>query len=767
MSRLRVISVWVVALSGILVAYRVYNRISKTPVIEVPQAPSAHELPHTEFDGPSIGPATVGKAENARYTFVDEATRQVTRAFGFERLLNTEAGSRQWNLQKPYISMYERTFDCDITAEQGTLTVETVKGNPSPTDGRLRTNVVIRIRTKDTEEPADTFIHLDELNYSSERSEFWTEGPLRITNPRLEMEGRGMVLIYNQAGNRIEFFKMVHLDYLYFKDVASLSSGDSAGQEPSSAGSATPPETAQPKPLEGRSPVAQAGGTTSSLDDLYVCIFSRDVVIKYGGEVKVEGAHEIAVNNILWARSDSKGKTGGKARIATPKPDVRDASSTLATERQEPHSLPCDTLTADAQKGSAAVVNDTGEGERETVSKEAKLTVDVRITCAGGFVAKPLTSVFELVEPGLSGQVSGHVQVSAQMDTLGADFNAIGADGQMGDETTPRALFRGKRITYDMTTGHAVADGPIELTFHTTSDTETDPNATVLPMVVTAEKNAEFFANQDRVIERIVFNENVVGTRRVLTSEYLETSRFHGRTLTTHLESQKESRRNGRISHVAVAEGNVKLDSVRTNASGEAISNVLLVCAGIDYDAAKSIVYATGPGNIQLNNQNAPARPAAGEKNRLNLSGPCFALVRGFDRLTWFTEAMQINADGKDEALRLAYWPIEDGRRGQIYRGSTMHLQANFWPVPDGGSELATIITTGGIHYQEDSGNEFLGEDLLYDAQTGLLVISSSERNACLLNGALVDRIEYDVATGRVQGNLASSPGAITVPGKQ
>ena len=193
MSRLRVISVWVVAISALFIVYRVYNRISDTPVIQPPGTPSAYDLPEPVFgDGPSIaGTTQVGQAENARYTFVDEQTKKVTRVFGFEKLLNPESGSRRWNLQKPYISMYEKTFDCEITADRGALTVETIKGNPSPTEGKLCENVVIRIRAKEANGAEDSVVYMDELIYNSEAFEFSTEGRFGWSVRRPDMEGTG------------------------------------------------------------------------------------------------------------------------------------------------------------------------------------------------------------------------------------------------------------------------------------------------------------------------------------------------------------------------------------------------------------------------------------------------------------------------------------------------------------------------------------------------------------------------------------------------
>jgi len=139
----------------------------------------------------------------------------------------------------------------------------------------------------------------------------------------------------------------------------------------------------------------------------------------------------------------------------------------------------------------------------------------------------------------------------------------------------------------------------------------------------------------------------------------------------------------------------------------------------------------------------------------------------GLNHLTWFTEAMQINADGKAESVYLSYMPIVDGKWGDTISVTTMHLQANFLPMPDGTNELKTVITTGGIYYEEEGGNVFKGQDLLYDADKSLVTITSTEKNDCYFNNARVDWIEYEVDTGDVRAELASAPGALTPPAKE
>ena len=81
--------------------------------------------------------------------------------------------------------------------------------------------------------------------------------------------------------------------------------------------------------------------------------------------------------------------------------------------------------------------------------------------------------------------------------------------------------------------------------------------------------------------------------------------------------------------------------------------------------------------------------------------------------------------------------------------------------MPDGTNDLATVITTGGIYYEEEGGNVFEGQDLFYDADKSLVRVTSTEKNDCRFNGARVDWIEYAMDTGDVKAELVSSPGAI------
>lgn len=801
---------WVVAVSAILIVYRVYNRVTGTVVIDPPEKRSSIDMPIPEFDSdaPKIGDASLGTVKDAVYTFCNPDTNELERIFGFEKLLKAEKKSNIWPLVKPYMTMYNDGYTCKVKSDRGTVQVETVNNNPNPTEAQLYDNVVIHIISTDPANPGDSYIYMDTLVYDSERSEISTEGPIRFVSDNAEMVGKGMILIFNEGQNRIEFLKINDLEYVRLKDVSDMTvtEGKADSQEAVVAGDTGSPvavvaKNAPEKETVKSDAAEKAVASTKKPDEtaapkakdgeLYQCILTKDVFIQYGNKQIVEGVENIHIVNILLGGSEKKKKAPGKE--PAPVAEKTEVASNTVVEVTESSKSP---------KGNEMVgaVNDR-QGVKASAAADSvpdtQPAAEVYITCKGGIVAKPMTSVYENTEPSRAykgdvpdkrpvisrlakknthrkqdlfiAQVPQWLQsdlVSSHINLAQADQNVEVSDSARTAAVKPPDRFKGKRIEYDMTTGNGTAYGPVEVIFYPDPNENSDPNVLVLPMVMTASRDAKFYSNSQRDIERVVFNKDVVGTRKVIRPEYLQANTFYGDKLTINIEPNADNATNGDIKDVSVTEGNgknVRMESIRT-AADVVISHVRLSCLRFDFDAARNIVYAVGPGDIQMNNSNAPEPTAQDKAGSLSFQRPCYGLVRGFDKLTWFTDAMQINADGKEDSLFMAYWPIEKGQRGLITRGSMTHLQANFMTMPDGTNELATLITAGGIYYEEEGGNVFVGEDLLYEAENSLLKITSSEKNACLLNGALVDGIEYEVDTGNVRSELVATPGALAMP---
>jgi hypothetical protein len=226
----RKLLVWLAAFVLVVAAYLAYNRLVDTPTIRIqPRQPDTAEfdVPDLDDDSARIGEAVLGTAEVAKFTDLDD-NKNVKRVFGFARLLNPDAGTEEWKLQEPYMEIYEQAVRYEIVSDRGTCRVETVAGNPSPANAHLIDNVKINIIPTSADGPPESTIHLDDLFYDSERSEFKTDGPIKIISQEGQMEGEGMLLIYNNALGRVEYLKIKDLGYLHLKDISLVSSKVSA-----------------------------------------------------------------------------------------------------------------------------------------------------------------------------------------------------------------------------------------------------------------------------------------------------------------------------------------------------------------------------------------------------------------------------------------------------------------------------------------------------------------------------------------------------------
>ncbi|MEJ2703666.1 MAG: hypothetical protein P8Z79_14610 [Sedimentisphaerales bacterium] len=252
-------------------------------------------------------------------------------------------------------------------------------------------------------------------------------------------------------------------------------------------------------------------------------------------------------------------------------------------------------------------------------------------------------------------------------------------------------------------------------------------------------------------------------------------------------------------------------DHVDPNAHKEAanrdsLGGIELKCHQFDYDAVQQLYWATGPGGIiTLNNQRSvpdtqdagvggpvetldaqesgikslepkTERPPSKVENpepRFSLRDPCWAIVSGFETLTYSLLENRIVADaGPREKLALVYLPTggrddtadSSGRNssgtGGDVTATASHVEVLLRETADGQIELATLAATGGILYEDDRGHQFIGSELFYDHTTAVVTVKGDEIQPCYYNGLLVDQIRYDVNTDKVECN-AIGPSSI------
>jgi len=614
--------VWLISLGAVLAIYLLYNLISKTPPIE---SDAGEKFTGTVADsnigglggeGGRIGDVDVEVMIKAKIIDLDKETKEVIRVWGYEELLHDTG--EEWDIEKPYMNIFRRSFKCYITSDKGRVQVETVGGRPSLKDVTLTEKVVIHVLPENGSTIKESFIYLDDVDFISEKSQFSTAGPVKFVSEDVQMLGRGAELIYNEELDRLEFLRIPHLESLHAKvpvETGLFSAGRTDVDRPADTGSRTetqqPDEPAvaddsqktKPLPTESTGPGEQTGGNN------YRCVLSKNVLIK-SPEEWVFANDEVCIYNIF------------RPKVSDKESDKADKESTGGTDNIE---------------GSNITV-----AKQDEPAESAQELVDIVVTCDGGIVVTPMGSPRTPKKP-----------AKPAGEAAGTDSRAL---IKVLKEAKDRTIFVAQKIDYCAATGNTVASGPSELTFYTSDiiNSEAEEKKKTIPVKVTARKKAEFFP----ALNKAVFEGDCLCTIVREDSGVQQKYTLSGQKLTVNLSEDKDKQTSDLthgIEHLTASGGVVRLVTLKT-AGKKLLSGVELKCVKFDYDAARQLFLATGPGTIALDNSRV-SEPNE-EVGRFSLRRPCWVIVENFDTLKYFLEENRIVADaGPNGMLDIGYVP--------------------------------------------------------------------------------------------------------------
>ncbi len=732
----RKLYIWLIGLGTVFFIYILYGFVSRTAPIDVDRefsSPLAQkQIP--EFGGEQgvIGDAKVGTVTMAKYRTAD-------REFGFVRLLHKSGD--MWEIEKPYMKVFQPTLRCDITAATGMVDVEMAAGRPNPKNAKLSGDVTIHIFSNEAAEMQESYIYLDELDFVSERSEFSTDGPVRFVSQQAEMVGTGLRLVYDEVVNQLVLLKIVDLDFLHLKEQPGKAflAGDDVKVADTSIVSDAPE---QPRSVDS----AEVSATPGSKDgQYYKCVFSNNVAIEYGRQLIF--ADQISINNL--SRHSSEKKHNGKDTSRSGSPEAGSAIESVAASSQP-----------------------------EEAKQSSDDHVDIHVTCENGIVVTPMkpaggTQAAQDLSPhngeALFAQES---KGNDYAETVG-DYKPMRDNPSIGRDANATGVLRAERIDYDILTGNVFAAGSVDFTLARGALDDWQPNGDVLPageagngktrrIRITADREAQFLSATNEV----VFKGNVVGNMLEGKEGYEQTTKVFGEKLTAALSNQQSDGGEDssvEIERARVTGGTAKLDMVRTSPEGFR-SGTELKCAQIDYDKLTETILATGPGLIKVDNSNVPTQQDS--SGLLGLKEPCYALIDNFDKLHWLIREQKVVAESVSQDLHIGYLPVEGSDYGLPVTINTSHIDVRLSETNRGRSEISTLTASGGIYYSEGRLYEFVGSKLFYDGESSVMRVEGEPGRTCLLNGVFVDDITYDLTTGSVQADIAGA-GALIMKGSK
>lgn len=733
---LRKCLIGLISLAALLAVFMLYDEISKTPPIEIDMggqlADPTADSNLADFDSEVGKIGDVGVAALKKPEFLHRNREgDIDRRFGFDELIDPRLPQEKdiWRIKNPYMDIFTPDFKCYITAGSGKVQVETAAGKHTPKDAAFTGNVVIHIVPEEDGNIEECFIYLEDASFVSEKSLFSTAGPIEFTSRQAHLLGRGMELVYNDELNRLEFFRITHLDHLRWKgSEAALLSGASAGDGPAAGLVKVQADSAHSNDIG-------VGSDTSNEEkpaaQLYRCVLRKNVVIDTPDQL-IFLEDEVSVNDIFWsAAADANEQLAGPA-----------VSASIENETA------CD----------EAKVSDAGASQQKEPARLVDEPTDVIITCQGGVTVTPMDSARAPEDPN-----------EYAADAATAELK----DRKASENAVDRARFLARKADYSASTGDAVAGGPAELYFNLAIS---DPNNTkteraLLPAKVSAQRRVEFLS----ALNQVVFEGDCFGSALYADPNIQQEYTLSTPKLTVDLpggpEDTPAKSRTG-IKRLTADGGVVELEIIKTAVEPESVEEassdgallglVELRCHKVEYEPGQQVGVATGPGIITLDNSKSQAQET--DLNKLSLRRPCYAFVRNFETLKFFLAANKIIADaGTQETLWVDYIPIIDGGYGPQIEAAASHVEVNLRQSANGQTELSTLTASGAVRY-EDENYRFLGGELHYDHDESAITIRGSESQPCYFNGAPVDEIEYNLRTGERKARIAG-PGTLEMDG--
>ena len=730
MDNSRKFRICLITLGAVLAVYLLYSRISKTPRIEIDRETKSFVTDGNVTDangkGGMIGNVGVpGPVRKAEFITRNKKTKEIANIFGFDKLLHDTG--KEWEMEKPYMNLFRRDLGCYVTADRGRTTIETVAGRPSPKDAEFTGNVVVHIVPEPSSNVKESFIYLDDITFISDKSHFSTPGPVKYVSQDAQMLGKGLELIYNDRLERLEFLKIAHLESLHLKSTqaASFPTATTGTGRPADANSQM--QTEQPdkpvaideSPKVEISPDANTRAPGQKEDQHYRCVFNKNVLID-SPEQLIFAEEQLTINNIF--RPKDSGAQSGKA-------DPNGADQVKKTTAEN-----ADNVQKELEPHSAGSANSVVKAEQEPN--------DIVVTCSNGFVVTPM----DANEPDTdSGKVGDEVSVLTAGKRL-KKFKEAGG----------RTILIAQKIDYCAATRDTVASGPSELTFYTADPMSAEANDTVVPVEITARKQAKFLPT----LNQAVFEGDSVCTMWREDANGQNTYTLSAPKLTVDLPADKAQQPSSsvtNIEHLTADGGTARLTILKTEKE-KLLGGIELKCTRIDYDTEQQLFLATGrPGVIKVKNSKISEPNVS--MSRFSLRRQCYALVQNFDTLKYFLETNRIIAEAQTGRVVIDYFPVVDGKYGQIVTAKANRIEAFLYETAAGQTELSTLHATGGVTYEEED-IDFEGSELFYDAKKSKIDVQGDELQPCYFNGVLVDAIEYDLITGKVKANIVG-PGAL------
>ncbi|MGD0077381.1 MAG: hypothetical protein ABSB91_02005 [Sedimentisphaerales bacterium] len=689
----------------VLVLYFVYNRVNRTPAITTDSAvPAGTQQAAEAYDANTItgkvGNVGVGTAKNVRYTKLNPQ-KQVEREFGFEELLHQDGN--EWEIEKPYYTIYGKQFKGTISGDKARVTVETSGGQVAPKEGMLSGNVTVRIWPTKKGSFSDAVIYLDDISFAGDRSLFSTEGMVEIDSNEVQLKGTGLEIIFNGDDQRLEHLKIAKLENLRLKRWSK-----------------------QTSPASGASQEDKVGGeskTASRAGKEYKCVLDRNVVIDTAQERLL--ADVVSISNFLMS-----GDTGGKEEDTGQRTDDGNLPAEAKAEAGQNMQEAAGDVTITCDGGilivpmDSAKTEDRGPDFAQGATPGRQRTEDGTQNAGwkseGRKDGRTMLCSREINYNAATGEAiaTGPTQLIFDVNSRTQEPAALGKPAQ-GQETV--TIVSQKQARFQPQLNRAAFEGDCKCTV-----TQKLPDSDRV-YIITAEnleavlknKGGDGSATPD--IERLIAKGGEVR---------LASTRKANERLLSGVEMKCVQMDYNTVSRDFSAEGPglIKVDNSQTDEPQKGLGRFSL--------RRKCYAFLRNFDSLQFEGQ----------------SGHLTADAAGGSMLVdYFPVSDSNSAPAKNTQ--------EQANSKDKVSITASHVEADISETPQGRTELNAFTATGAVTYA-DKDVDVAGSVFAYDVNNGMINIRGDKTRPLLFNGAIFDTVQYDLKNEKWRTKI-KGPGAI------
>ncbi len=223
-SKARKTAIGLITLGLLILLFWMYRHFSDTEPIQISQTPidEVNTVPDANAAMGQVDEKTqIGTFQDANFITYD-TQGNIHQKFGFKRL--HYQSDNEWQVDDPFMEMYQHDNRIRIDAQVGRFLTEQDAKAFSPKQAAFSGNVKIVISPISPNSTDQVAIYLDTIDYIAERSQFFTDGSVRLESEQVQMQGRGLDLVYHELENRLEYMRVRALDSLVYTNPTNQAS---------------------------------------------------------------------------------------------------------------------------------------------------------------------------------------------------------------------------------------------------------------------------------------------------------------------------------------------------------------------------------------------------------------------------------------------------------------------------------------------------------------------------------------------------------------